>query len=473
MIQVIGCTPEFDLLPLRAVRAIAQADVVVLQSEKAACAQGIRGENANVLTLDDLYEQAEDFDALFLAGVQRIREAREEGTVVLCVVGDPYDNGFVRGLASAGEEIEYIAGGYAEAGALSAAAGRMDVDGYIVLGAREVQAFGIDTSKTVILKGVENAFVAEHVKCALSDYYPQDTQVLLYADGKASWIDFYDIDRVDAWGEGGVMVLPPQLLQGKERYGLYDLVRIMQVLRGKDGCPWDAEQTHRSLRQYILEEAYETVDAVDAEDMFALYDELGDVFLQVVFHAEIGRQCGEFDIDDVASAVCAKMINRHPHIFGDAKADNANEVFLNWEAIKRKEKQNEDFVSVLRDVPRSMGAMMRAYKLQKKAAGIGFDWKNAQGATQKVREELLEWEAEINAGEEDKAEAEAGDLLFSIINVLRLLKTNPEVALNRTCEKFITRMEQMEKIACKGLYDLNTEELNNLWEQVKNNSPIA
>ena len=467
MIKVVGCTPEFDLLPLRAVQAIKEADTVVLQSGRTACAEGIRRENERIVALDDLYEQAEDFEALFSAGAQRVLEAEKGGSVVFCAVGDPFENGFLSELEKGGASLTYVAGGYGEAAAISAAAQRMDVSGYTVLCAREIDALGIDTGKTIVLTGVENLLVAEGVKCALSDYYREDTQVLFYADGKASWLDFYDIDRITQWKEGGILVLPPQQLVGKERYGLYDLVRIMKILRGENGCPWDAEQTHKSLRQYILEEAYETVDAVDAGDMFALYDELGDVFLQVVFQSEVARQCGEFDIDDVATSVCAKMIGRHPHIFGNATADTANEVFLNWEAIKRKEKKNEDFVSVLRDVPRSMGAMMRAYKLQKKAAGIGFDWKDAAGAMEKVREELLEWEAEIGSGDADRTEAEAGDLLFSIINVLRLLKANPEVALNRTCEKFIKRMEEMEKKACKGLYDLGADELNNLWDEAK------
>lgn len=467
MVQVVGCTPEFDLLPLRALRAVREADAVVLQSEKSACAQGIREENGNILALDDLYEQAEDFDALFAEGARRILEQEKKGTVVFCAVGDPFRNGFVQELKKEGATVDYVTGGYAEAAAVAAAAQRMDTGGYTVINARELQPLGVDTSKTVVVTGVENALVAESVKCALSDYYKEDTQALFYADGKKEWIDFYGIDRIGQWREGGVLVLPPQPLKQKERYGLYDLVRIMKILRGENGCPWDAEQTHKSLRQYILEEAYETVDAVDSDDMFALYDELGDVFLQVVFQSEIARQCGEFDIDDVATSVCAKMIGRHPHIFGETEANTANEVFLNWEAIKRKEKKNEDFVSVLRDVPRSMGAMMRAYKLQKKAAGIGFDWKDARGAMEKVREELMEWQAEIKAGNADGAEAEAGDLLFSIINVLRLLKVNPEVALNRTCEKFVARMEYMEKTAQKGLYDVSVSELNNLWDEAK------
>ena len=467
MIKVVGCTPEFDLLPLRAVQAIKEADTVVLQSGRTACAEGIRRENERIVALDDLYEQAEDFEALFSAGAQRVLEAEKGGSVVFCAVGDPFGNGILSELEKGGASLTYVAGGYGEAAAISAAAQRMDISGYTVLCAREIDALGIDTGKTIVLTGVENLLVAEGVKCALSDYYREDTQVLFYADGKASWLDFYDIDRITQWKEGGILVLPPQQLVGKERYGLYDLVRIMKILRGENGCPWDAEQTHKSLRQYILEEAYETVDAVDAGDMFALYDELGDVFLQVVFQSEVARQCGEFDIDDVATSVCAKMIGRHPHIFGNATADTANEVFLNWEAIKRKEKKNEDFVSVLRDVPRSMGAMMRAYKLQKKAAAVGFDWSGAKEALPKVEEELAEWKVELHGGTKDAMEDEAGDLLFAIINVLRLMKTNPELCLNKTCEKFIERLAFMEEHAEKELSELTLPELDCLWERAK------
>ncbi|MBC5649154.1 nucleoside triphosphate pyrophosphohydrolase [Christensenella sp. NSJ-35] len=324
-----------------------------------------------------------------------------------------------------------------------------------------------DTSKALVITGVDNSYSAEGVKCALSEYYTEETEGLLYAGGKARRVRLYDLDRNIELGTGGIFILPAVSLYEKERYGLYDLVRIMKVLRGENGCPWDREQTHESLRQYILEEAYEVVDAIDAEDVCALYDELGDVFLQVVFHAEIARQCGEFDVDDVATAVCKKMIYRHPHIFGEGKADTANEVVTNWEAIKRKEKNNENFVDVLRDVPRSMGAMMRAYKLQKKAAAIGFDWNDAGEALPKVEEELAEWKAELRAGTTDAMEGEAGDLLFAIVNVLRLMKTNPELCLNKTCEKFISRLAYMEKHAEKELAEMTLAELDELWERAK------
>ncbi|MEG1859890.1 MAG: nucleoside triphosphate pyrophosphohydrolase, partial [Christensenellaceae bacterium] len=218
---------------------------------------------------------------------------------------------------------------------------------------------------------------------------------------------------------------------------------------------------------YLLEESYEVLDAIDAEDTAAIYDELGDVMLQIVFHSEIARQCGEFEVDDVCSAICAKMINRHPHIFGDVCAKTSHDVLKNWEAIKKVEKGNSTYTSVLKDVPKVMGAMMRAYKIQKKASAVGLDWKDAQLAFEKVKEEANELSAELIADDANKIEDEAGDLLFAVINVLRLKKINPEMALMRTCEKFIARFEYIETHAEGDLAVLSSEDLDRLWQAAK------
>ena len=465
-LQIVELVPEADMLPLRAARAIREADAVVLQSERAECAKQVREWNRNIVTLDDLFETAEDFDALYAAGAGRIGQAAG-GNVVFCVLGDAGTNGFIRELLRQGASLTYISCGSAVAAAVTAARSEFPVGEYGVFSARDIGGAVFDTTGALVITGVDNAYSAEGVKCALSEYYAEDTRGMLYAGGKSALVKLYDLDRNIELGTGGIFVLPAVPLYEKERYGLYDLVRVMKVLRGENGCPWDREQTHESLRQYILEEAYEVVDAIDADDICALYDELGDVFLQVVFHAEVARQCGEFDIDDVATAVCKKMIRRHPHIFGDGRADTAKEVVTNWEAIKREEKNNETFVSVLRDVPRSMGAMMRAYKLQKKAAAVGFDWNDANAAFPKVEEELAEWKEELENGTKDAMEGEAGDLLFAVINVLRLKKTNPELCLNKTCEKFIERLALMEKYAENELAGLTLSELNGLWERAK------
>ena len=467
-LQIIELAGEPDLLPVRAVEAIQKADAVILQSERTECAEELAKWNKNRITLDSLFEEAEDFDALYAAGAQQIiREMEQENRTVFCILGNAGTNGFVRELARRSVKMEYISCGGATAAAIAAARRCFEIAEYSVLDARSLGEAVFDTSAALVIDGLDNTYCAENVKCVLSDYYAEETEGLLYAGGTARRVRLYDLDRDVSLGTGGVFVLPAVSLYQKERYGLYDLVRIMKVLRGENGCPWDREQTHESLRQYMLEEAYEAVDAIDADDICALYDELGDVFLQVVFHAEVARECGEFDIDDVATAVCKKMIHRHPHIFGNGKAATAQEVITNWEAIKRREKNNEDFASVLRDVPRSMGAMMRAYKLQKKAASIGFDWKDAEAALPKVEEELAEWKAELCSGQNDAMEGEAGDLLFAVINVLRLKKTNPELCLNKTCEKFIARMESMERNAGRELAGMTLAELDELWERAK------
>lgn len=467
MITIIELVGEFDMLPLRAVRKIEQADQVILQSGQAECAQELGIHCGNVSTLDDLYENAEDFDSLYEKGAQRIEQAAQGKNIVFGILGDAGTNGFLERLREMGAELEFVAEGCAVAAALCAARNLFEIGEYEVLEARNLEGAIFDTCKALVITGIDNRNTAEAVKLAFADYYAEDTQGLLYANGSSQAVKLYDFDRPLEIGSGGVFILPPTVLYKKERYGLYDLVRIMKVLRGENGCPWDREQTHESLRQYLLEEAYETVDAIDAEDINALYDELGDVFLQVVFHAEVARQCGEFDIDDVASAVCAKMIRRHPHIFGDVQADTAKEVVVNWEAIKKEEKQAKDFAEVLRDVPRSMGAMMRAYKLQKKASAIGFDWDDPMKAFLKVEEELAEWKAELCGGDQKRIEEEAGDLLFSIVNVLRLKKANPEICLSKTCEKFIERLSLMEKNFGTGFSGLTLDQLNELWEKAK------
>jgi tetrapyrrole methylase family protein/MazG family protein len=209
------------------------------------------------------------------------------------------------------------------------------------------------------------------------------------------------------------------------------------------------------------------VHAVDTKDPAALADELGDLLLQVVFHAQIGSQRGEFDITDVLSNICSKMILRHPHIFGNVTVGGAEEVVTNWEAIKRGEKGLSTYSETMEDIPAGMSALMRAAKIQKKAAQAGFDWENAADAYAKVKEEVNEFEEEVKSRRMDDMESEAGDLLFAWVNVLRLMKINPEVALTRTNQKFISRFRFIEQNASSDLKNLTLKELDSLWEEAK------
>ena len=250
---------------------------------------------------------------------------------------------------------------------------------------------------------------------------------------------------------------------------LLELLKVMERLRGPDGCPWDREQTHQSLGRHLLEEAHETLEAIDSGDPERLREELGDLLLQVVFHAEMARQEGTFDADDVAEGIVAKLIRRHPHVFGDIDVDSAAEVLVNWERIKAEEKGEHP---VDEEIPHTLPALARAAKVQRRVAGEGFDFRSADGAMSKVREELGELEAEIDGLVEDRAsrteapplrvEEELGDLLFAVTALGRRLNVDPETALRKATKRFSTLFERMREEAREegvDLTDLSDEAL--------------
>jgi tetrapyrrole methylase family protein/MazG family protein len=256
--------------------------------------------------------------------------------------------------------------------------------------------------------------------------------------------------------------------ESKLKYLVYDLQRLVRVLRNPDGCPWDAEQTHESIRRNLLEEAYETAEAIDIGDTEYLCEELGDVLMQVVFHADIEERIGNFALDDVADAACKKLIRRHPHIFGNTGAKDSAEVLKNWENIKSEERQHETVSDEMRAVARSLPALWRAEKIQKKAAKIGFDWHNYSGALDALKSELNELEeATVNGG---NVAEELGDLLFSAVNLARFFSVDPEEALGEATEKFITRFSKMEKKATelgRRPENMTLEEMDKLYNQAK------
>ena len=260
-----------------------------------------------------------------------------------------------------------------------------------------------------------------------------------------------------------------------KKYNFYDLVDIIAKLRGEKGCPWDREQTHESLKKAMLEEAYETVDAIDSKDIENLKEELGDVLLQAVFHAQIERERNVFDIDDVTDGICKKMIYRHPHIFSNEKAENSQEVLDNWEELKKKEKNYKIQTDVLKGVAKALPSLERATKVQSKASKVGFDFENTEDALKKVHEEIDELYDEIVLGKTNNIEEEFGDILFSMVNLSRFLKINAEFALTKAIEKFINRFERVERVAIsngKKLEELSASELDDLWNIAKNTTEI-
>jgi len=248
------------------------------------------------------------------------------------------------------------------------------------------------------------------------------------------------------------------------------LIRVMERLRGPRGCPWDREQTRKSLKPFLLEEAYEVIEAIEEKDAGALKEELGDLLFQVVFHAQIAREKGEFSMNDILVSLRNKMIRRHPHVFAGAKVGTAKEALGRWEKLKQKEKKGKTRESVLDGVPRQLPALIRAGQLQSRAARVGFDWSEFGPVWKKVREELGEAEAAIREKKPASIEAELGDLLFALVNAGRFLGVDPEEALRKTNDRFTDRFRSMEKRskrAGRHLSELSLGEMDRLWEAAK------
>ncbi len=256
-----------------------------------------------------------------------------------------------------------------------------------------------------------------------------------------------------------------------QKYKMDEFLEIMKKLRAPDGCPWDREQTHASIRNNFLEETYEAVDAIDRDDAADMCEELGDVLMQVVFHAIMAEEEKKFDFSDVVDGVSKKLVYRHPHVFGDVVAETSEKVLDNWEKLKRVEKSQETYSDTLKSVPAAFPALLRAQKVQKRASKAGYDFANAIDAFEKINEEACELKSELSKWDKVKLTEELGDLLFSVVNVGRLLGIDCEEALSRSTVKFTDRFEKAEtKIIADGydIKELSADKLDEYWEKAKN-----
>ena len=259
-----------------------------------------------------------------------------------------------------------------------------------------------------------------------------------------------------------------EYLLSRERYTFEDLVILVEVLRSEKGCPWDREQTHKSIRKDLIEETYEVIEAIDTENPELMREELGDVLLQIVFHACIGKEDKEFDVSDVTNDICAKLIHRHPHVFGDVKADTSEKVLSNWEKIKSDEKDRRTVTDKLRAIPPMLPALMRAEKVGKKAKC--FDFSDAESVMLKVNEEIGEFEEAYKSNDQEAMQEEMGDLLLTLTSLCRKTGIDPEVALNNATDKFISRFEKVENAVIEkkmNIENMSMTELDAIWDEIK------
>ncbi len=463
-----------DLLTLQAADALRRARQLVLRTERHGAAAWLREQGVSFTTLDCMYDQYEDFDQLHAAMAAQLWRMAAQSPLTYAVM-DAANDGSVAALTAARPEDGQVTclPGVSMADAYLSALPQAHAAGLRILPATGCTGAQPEPGTPLLITEIDSPVLASMVKLWLTELYDDEMPVTFFPSSVKSRrspreIPLMELDRQRTYDHTVAVYLPAVPMQQRKRFCFADLVQLLAILRGEDGCPWDRQQTHQSLRKYLIEEAYEAAAAIDEDDPDHLADELGDVLLQVVFHASVGESYGEFGIGDVTTAICRKMLYRHAHIFGSDRCTTPEEVSANWERLKKEEKHLTTQGAVLADVSRALPGLMRACKVQKKAADVGFDWDSAPEALPKVHEEALEVKAELDAGR-DPAE-ELGDLLFSCVNVTRLCGLDAEELLNRATDKFISRFTAMEKLiisAGKSLKGLTLSEMDVYWNQVK------
>ncbi len=468
-----------DYLTRQGEKALREAKHLILRTARHRVADWLREAGVSFRDFDEYYDRYDSFDDMHRAMAEALWREAEKHPVTFAVQ-DATADGAVRCLRETlpeGASLRVLPG-ISSANVALAEAG-ISGDGLQTVPAGDIARVAPDPDRPLLVTEIDDRILAGDVKLRLSAFYGDEAPVLFCPSTaktarKPVRIPLCDLDRQPSYDHTVCAALPPQAFTGRDRYGFEDLVRIMARLRSPGGCPWDSAQTHASLRKYLLEEAYEACGAIDEGDTDHLADELGDVLLQIVFHADIGRTAGEFDITDVTSAICRKMIRRHTHIFGGDRCDTAEQVSENWERIKQAERHQKTQAEVLADVSRALPALTRAAKVQKKAAQVGFDWSGAAEALPKVAEEAGEVRAELEAGRDPGGEL--GDLLFACVNVVRLAGCDPEEVLTAATEKFIRRFTAMEALILrdgKTLKGLTLAEMDVYWDQVKRQQQSA
>lgn len=451
---------------------------VRLRTAKHPTVEELKEEGYTFQSFDHIYEEKDTFDEVYDTITEAcLTLAEETGRLIYAVPGSPLvaertvqmlrERSNKRGVkltilpAMSFLEVLYV---------------RLGVDpinGLTILDGDDISKLAPDNTVALVITQVYDRAVASDVKLALMEQY-DDEQTIVFVrnlgldDEEIREIPLYELDR-----QPNIDHLTSVYIPGREpreqTFDMQPLTDVMATLRSPGGCPWDIEQTHESLRRYMIEEVYEVIEAIENEDAPLLCEELGDLLLQIVFHARVAEECGAFSMQDVIDGVTEKMIRRHPHVFGDITVSDAGEVLVNWDAIKAQEKAGKR-TGTLDGVSPGLPALMAAFKLQKKASKVGFDWDEAKAVWEKVREELGELAEASAEGDKTAIEEEFGDVLFSLVNLSRFLHIEPETALTAANHKFRRRFTFIEKKMeeqGKKWKDMTLDSMNELWDLAK------
>lgn len=456
MITVVGMGNKSEDLTQLGAQTIKNAQVVVVKSALTHMKNTVESIRNDALYCDFIYETAEDFDELNGKIVDYLHSFGNK-RVAFCVVGDGTDDSAVQLM----DDVKIVHGVSLHSGVV----GNNLASGTVVYTAEDILATKRIFPQPTVVKCIDDKFVASEVQLKLQTVFDNDTKVVFGQGKNAKVITLSELCKQRYNYQTCAYVLPKDL-QMRDAFFFYDCVDVMDILRSPDGCPWDREQTHKSIIKNVIEEAYELADALEKEDIPHVIEELGDLLMQVIFHLAIAQEDMEFEPNDVYSALCRKLIDRHPHVFGDVVANNSTQSLDVWEAQKKKEHKIHTLAENVLDVPRGMSALMRTQKVQSRASKGGYEFENITQVVEKIHEELNEF---LKATEVDKP-MEGGDLLFAVVNLLRLSGVDSETAIMLSTEKFVRRVVECERILNgQSLKDLTMQQFDQVWSEAKNN----
>ncbi|MFD1362572.1 bifunctional methyltransferase/pyrophosphohydrolase YabN [Lentibacillus salinarum] len=436
--------------------------------------KALQEEGVSFQTFDHIYEATEQFAETYQQMTDTLLEKARQQAIVYAVPGHPMlAEKTVQLLLDQSDVPVNIIGGQSYLDALFTSLKIDPIDGFQFVDGLDFERQYLDYRHHMVFSQVYDQFIAANVKLTLLEDLPPDYPVkIVEAAGsdqeKVTDVHLAELDRAFPDIHNLISVYIPPVPDHLLHHTFSQLRKVIAALRAPDGCPWDRAQTHETLREYAIEEVYELIEAIDEQDDAGIVEELGDILLQVMLHSQVGEDDGYFTVDDVIRSITDKMIHRHPHVFADQSAETVDAVYKTWDTMKQDEKG--DRTSLLDGIPTRLPGLARAYKLQKKAAKVGFGWDDVRDIWKKFHEELEEVQEALRQQQQPKMERELGDVLFVLANISRYYKINPELALNQTNEKFMSRFAYIERqlqAQGKDIKETPLEEMDVYWNQAK------